>query len=243
MKLPDIGPDPLPPSMWARSVSRYEPHGLDVLEAHVVAHRMNASEWTKSSALQKIWAFLVGFVPWLASIGGFAALLGDDRAIRLGRMTPRDAGDIPFASVCYAIAALGVVVLLVAWVREGRKQTPGLRLTMTIIFVFGALGIPVAYMLAAREGVDMGLMMLPAYVMMGLAILLFILVQMSPLPEMKVQEIALEDLDEKTVKRLLMLRGRAIDTLVQRGLINSDVADINVLKARPLGRLHIEDDT
>lgn len=79
--------------------------------------------------------------------------------------------------------------------------------------------------------------------MMGLAILLFILVQMSPLPEMKVQEIALEDLDEKTVKRLLMLRGRAIDTLVQRGLINSDVADINVLKARPLGRLHIEDDT
>ncbi|MBM7674976.1 hypothetical protein [Gracilibacillus alcaliphilus] len=243
MMLPDIGPDPLSPPMWARKVSRYEPHGLDVLEAHVVAQRTNASEWTKSSALQKIWAFLVGFVPWMASIGGFAALLGDDRAIRLGRMTPRDAGDIPFAAICYAIAALGVVVLLVDWVREGRKRTPGIRLTMTIIFVFGALGIPVAYMLAAREGVDMGLMMVPTYVMMGLAVTLFILVQMSPRPEAKVQEIALEDLDEKTVKRLLMLRGRAIDTLVQRGLIDGDVADINALKARPLGRLHIEEDT
>lgn len=178
-------------------------------------------------------------MPWLASIGGFAALLGDDRAIRLGRMTERDAGDIPFAAACYAVAALGVVVLLVGWAREGRRRTPGLRLTLTFIFAFGALGIPVAYMLTARDGVGMGLLMVPTYVMMGLAAVLFVLVQLSPLPEPQ-QEVALEDLDEKTVKRLVTLRRRAIDTLVERGLLPDE--NIDALKARPLGRLHIEDE-
>ncbi|MGI6879923.1 hypothetical protein [Microbacterium sp. gxy059] len=240
MTLPDVGSDPLPPASWARSVSRYDPHGLDLLEAHVVAHRGKAAAWTALSVPRRIWAGLIGFVPWLASIGGFAALLGDDRAIRLGRMTERDAGDIPFAAVCYAVAAIGVAVLFVRWARGGRRRTPGLRLTMTIIFVFGALGIPVAYMLAAEDGVGMGLMMVPTYVMMGLAAVLFVLVQMSPPAEPAAVDIELEDLDEKTVRHLMKQRGRAIDELVKRGLLPDE--NIEALKARPLGRLHIEED-
>ncbi|GAA2089499.1 MULTISPECIES: hypothetical protein [Brevibacterium] len=237
--LPDIGPDPSAPTAWAGSVSRYDPHGLDVLEAHVIAHRTSAAEWTVMSVPRRIWTGLVEFVPWLASIGGFAMLLGDDRAIRLGRMTERGAEHIPFAAVCYAVAALGVVVLFVRWLRGGRRQTKGMRLHLVLVFVFGALGIPVAYMLATRDGVGMGLMMVPTYVMMGLATVLFVLVQLSPPPEPK-SEIAFEDLDEKTVKRLMTLRGRAIDTLVKRSLLPDE--NIDALKARPLGRLHIEDE-
>lgn len=67
----------------------------------------------KKSVPKRIWAGLVEFVPGLASIGGFAMLMGDDRAIRLGRMTERGAGDIPFAAACYAVAALVVAVLFV----------------------------------------------------------------------------------------------------------------------------------
>lgn len=238
-ELPDIGPDPLPPSLWAGKVSRFDPHGLDVLEAHVIAHRTSAAAWTKLSAWQKIWRRLVDFVPWLASIGGFAALLGDDRAIRLGRMTERDSGDIPFAAACYAVAAAGVVVLFLGWLRGGRRRQPGLRLNVTIIFVFGALGIPVAYMLANRDGVGMGLMLVPTYVMMGLAAVLFVLVQLSPPPEPP-PEVALDDLDETTVRHLLKLRGRALDTLVKRGMLPEE--GLAALKARPLGRLYAEED-
>lgn len=68
--LPDIGPDPLSPSVWASKVAPYEPHGLDLLEAHVVAHRSAAAEWTRTPLLRKIWDGFVGFVPWMASIGG-----------------------------------------------------------------------------------------------------------------------------------------------------------------------------
>lgn len=237
--LPDIGSDPLTPGGWARTVPRHEPHGLDVLEAHVIAHRTSAAAWTKRSALGKTWRMVVEFVPWLASIGGFAMLLGDDRAIRLGRMTERDAGDIPFAAACYAVAAVGVAVLFIGWLRDGRRRTPGLRLSLTIIFVFGALGIPVAYFLAGRDDVGMGLLMVPTYVMMGLAAVLFALVQLSPPPEPP-PAIALEDLDEKTVRYLLRQRARALDMLVKRGMLPDK--DIDALKARPLGRLHIEDE-
>src|SRR5690606_30239143 len=117
--------------------------------------------------------------------------------------------------------------------------TPGLRLSLTIIFVFGALGIPVAYFLAGRDGVGMGLLMVPTYVMMGLAAVLFALVQLSPPPEPP-PEVALEDLDEKTVRYLLRQRARALDLLVKRGMLPDK--DIDALKARPLGRLHIEDE-
>ncbi|MBP2435580.1 hypothetical protein [Microbacterium amylolyticum] len=85
----------------------------------------------------------------------------------------------------------------------------------------------------------MGLLMVPTYVKMGLAAVLFVLVQLSPLPEPQ-QEVALEDLDEKTVKRLMTLRRWAIDTLAERGLLPDE--NIDALKARPLGRLHIEDE-
>lgn len=241
MTLPDIGPNPLPPSAWARKVRRSEPHGLDVLEAHVVAFRTRAAKWASSSVLSRAWTVILIFVPMLASIGGFAALLGDDRAIRLGRMEAPTFDDIPLAMISYAVAVLGLIGYFVYWLREGRTRVGGLIPVVVIIFVFGAIGIPVAYMLAARDDGDIGLLLLPVYVMMALAAVLFVLLLKSPRPEPEVEEdVALEDLDERSVKLLLQHRGWAIDELVKRRMLPDE--NIDALKARPLGRLHIEED-
>ena len=149
----------------------------------MLAYRTRAAKWTAMSVPLRIWSIAVTYLPLLASIGGFAALLGDERAIRLGRMDAPDAGDIPFAAGCYAVAALGVIALFLEWVREGRIRMSGLRPVIVMIFLFGVLGIPLAHMLAARDGADMGFMLVPTYVTMVLAVVLFVLVQVSPAPE------------------------------------------------------------
>lgn len=205
----------------------------------MVAYRTQAAKWTAMSVPLRIWTIAVMYLPVLASIGGFAALMGDDRAIRLGRMDAPDSGDIPFAGVCYAVAAFGIIMLIAEWLRHGRRRAPGLRLAAVVTFVFGAVGIPLAHMLAARDGVGVGFLLVPTYVMMALAAALFVLAQLSPPPEPEAQ-LDLEDLDDKTVAYLLKQRSKAIDELVKRGMLPDE--DIDALKARPIGRLHLEED-
>lgn len=240
MSLPELPEDPPRPSRWAERVSHHEPHGLDLLEAHVLAWSGRADALAKMSAWQIAWGVLP-LLALLASIGGFAAVFGSPRDIRIGRTDAPDMNDVPWAALSYSVAILGVILILVRWITDGRRRNKTLQILLGLTFVFGVLGVLVAYQLAAEEGVSLGLMMTPAYVMLALALVLIVIIQLSPpmepVPEVPV--VPIEELGEKALRYVMKERNDAIDTLAERRML-PDV-DVKVLKARPLGRLHIEE--
>ena len=240
MSLPELPAHPPAPRDWARKVQRHEPHGLDQLEAHVIAWSTKANELAKTSNWKIAWG-VAPLLALLASIGGFAAVFGNPRDEFIGRTDAPDLNDIPLAGISYAVATVGVVLILIRWVVDGRRRNGALQIVLGLTFLFGGLGIPVAYQLTAEAGVGLGLMMLPAYVMMAAAVVVFILIQLSPsqdpVPEPAL--ISIDELDEKAMGYLMKERSQAIDILSERRLL-PDV-DVKVLKARPLGRLHIEE--
>src|SRR5690606_14459981 len=241
MSLPEIGPRPLRPGLWARRVSRSAPHGLDVLEAHVLAWSSQADELARTPWWRIAWG-VAPLLALLASIGGFAAVFGNPRDIAIGRTDASDSADVPWAMLSYGVAAFGVVLILVRWFTDGRRRNGSLQIMLGLTFGFGAAGVPLAYQLAAEDGIDLGPTMLPAYVMMALALVVFLVIQLSPRmePEPETPPVPVEELGEKAMKYLLQERNEAIKTLAERRML-PDI-DVEVLKARPLGRLHIEED-
>lgn len=241
MSLPELPEDSPPPTRWARRVSRHEPHGLEVLEAHVLAWSARADALAKMSG----WQIAGGVMPLLAllaSIGGFAVVFGNPRDIAIGRTDEPTAADIPFASISYGVAAVGVVVILIRWIVDGRRRNGSLLILLGLMAGFGVAGVLLAYQLAPDDSTGVGLMMIPAYAMMALALVVFVVIQSSPprQPEPKTPVVPIDELDEKTMGYLLKERRQAIDILGERRML-PDV-DVKVLKARPLGRLHIEED-
>jgi len=241
MSLPEIGPDPLKPSTWAERVSRSDPHGLDVLEAHVLAYTTGAEELAKTPWWRLAWGVLP-LLPMLASIGGFAAVFGNPRDIAIGRMEEPDAGSIPWAMISYGVAAVGVVLILIRWFVDGRRRNGALLIMLGLTLGFGVFGVLIAFQLAAEDGVEVGSMMLPAYVMMALAVIVFVIIVLSPPmdPIVSAPPIPVEELSEKALKYVMQERNDAIKTLAERRML-PEGADVDVLKARPLGRLHIEE--
>ncbi|WP_159620047.1 hypothetical protein [Ruania rhizosphaerae] len=69
--------------------------------------------------------------------------------------------------------------------------------------------------------------------------MLFVLVQVSPAPEPAMQEVELEDLDDTAMKLLRKERNLAIDYLAKRKMLPTE--NIAALKARLIGRLHIDE--
>lgn len=241
MALPEIGPDPLRPALWAQRVSRSEPHGLDVLEARVLAYTGRADELAKTPVWRIAWG-VSPLLALLASIGGFAAVFGNPRDIAIGRVDEPDAGDIPWAMVSYGVAAVGVVLIFVFWFAGGRRRNGSLLIMLGLTFGFGIVGVLIAHQLAAESGVQVGpMMLLPAYVMMALAVIVFVIILLSPPmdPEPDRPPVPVDELGEKAMKYLMKERDEAIDALSERRML-PDV-DVEVLKARPLGRLHIDD--
>ncbi len=181
----------------------------------------------------------------LASIGGFAAVFGNPRDVWIGRTDAPDSADIPWAMLSYSVAAIGVVLIFVYWIVTSKRRRNGsLQIMLALVFVFGLLGVPVAHQLAREAGIDLGLMpLLPVYVMMGLAVIVFVIIQLSPPmpPEPDTPPIPVDQLEPKAMKILMRERNDAIKKLAERGML-PDV-DVDVLQARPLGRLHISDDT
>lgn len=241
MSLPEIGPDPLKPSLWAERVSRSAPHGLDVLEAHVLAYTTEAQDLAKKSFCEIAWG-VSPLVAFLASVGGFAAVFGSPRDIAIGRMDEPDAGAIPWAMISYSVAAVGVLLIFGRWWELGRRRNGALQIMLALAFAFGVFGLLVAYQLAAEAGIDPGLGMLPAYVMMALALVVFVIIQLSPKgePEPEAPPIPISELSEKAMKYVVQERNDALGKLKERRML-PDI-DVEVLKARPLGRLHIEED-
>lgn len=241
MSLPELPEDAPPPSRWAKRVPHHEPHGLDLLEAHVLAWSTNAYELAKMSVWQIAWGVLP-LLALLASIGGFAAVFGSPRDIRIGRTDAPDMNDVPWAALSYSVAILGVVLILVRWITDGRRRNGALQILLGLAFVFGVLGVLVANQLAADEGASLGFMMVPAYVMMAMALVVIVIIQLSPPmePEPITPAMPIEQLDEKAMGYLMKERSEAIGILGERRML-PDV-DIKVLKARPLGRLHIAED-
>ncbi|MGP6170266.1 hypothetical protein ACTU6U_07985 [Microbacterium sp. A196] len=242
MSLPELPANSPPPSRWARQVSRYEPHGLDVLEAHVLAWTGRADEIVKTPKWRVAWS-IAPLLALLASIGGFAAVFGSPRDIAIGRTDAPDMGSIPWAMLSYGVAAFGVVLILIRWFVDGRRRNGSLLILLGLTIGFGVLGVLIAFQLAAEGGADTGLMMLPAYVMMALAVVVFVVIAVSPpqAPIVETQAIPIDELDEKAMRYVMQERNDAIDALAERRLL-PDV-DIKVLKARPLGRLHIKEDS
>lgn len=241
MSLPELPAHPPTPRDWARKVRRHEPHGLDLLEAHVLAWSTKADDLAKTSNWQIAWG-LMPFLALFASIGGFAAVFGNPRDIAIGRTDAPDVNDVPFAAISYGVAIIGVILILIRWITDGRRQNGALQFLLALTVLFGVLGVFVTYLLAAEEGFVVGLMMLPAYVMMALAAVVFVLIQLSPPmePEPEAPVVPIDELGEKAMKYLMKERSQAIDILGERRMLPE--VDIKALKARPLGRLHIEED-
>lgn len=242
MSLPELPPDSPPPSRWARRVSRDEPHGLDVLEAHVLAWTTRADELAKMPKWRIAWS-IAPLLALFASIGGFAAVFGNPRDIAIGRTDAPDAGSIPWAMLSYGVAALGVILIYIRWFVDGRRRNGSLLILLGLIIAFGVFGVLIAFQLAAQDGVEVQMTMLPSYVMMGLAAVVFVVILLSPpqLPVVPPPPIPIDELGEKAMQYVMQERADAIDTLAERRLL-PDV-DVTELKTRPLGRLHIEEGT
>lgn len=241
MSLPELPAHPPAPRDWARKVQRHEPHGLDLLEAHVIAWSTKADVLAKTSGWKIAWG-VVPLLALLASIGGFAAVFGNPRDVFIGRTDAPDMNDIPLAAISYGVAIVGVVLILIRWIVDGRRRNGALQIVLALTLVFGVLGVPVVYQLAAEDGASVGPMMIPAYVMMALAVVVIVLIQLSPPkePVPEAPEITIDELNEKAMGYLMKERSQAIDILGERRMLPE--VDIKVLKARPLGRLHIEED-
>lgn len=245
MTLPELPKDPPSPLEWVSRVHRDEPHGLDVLEAHVLAYATEADELAKTPGWTIAWNVVSRLLAVFTSIGGFAAVFGNPRTEWRGWTDAPDVDAIPWASLSYGVAIVGVVLIVVRWIGDGRRRDQGLRVALVWTFVFGALGVPVAFTLAAEAAEDPGLTMLPAYLMMGLAVIVFVLIQLSPPPDPAPERptVSIEELDERGMKYLMRERDQALDMYWERHLdpdLNLD--RLQELKARPLGRLHLQGD-
>ena len=150
--------------------------------------------------------------------------------------------DVFWAMLSYSVAAVGVVLIFVFWFEAGRRRNRALQFMLVGTAVFGVLGIVITYHLAAQEGVSVGWLMLPAFVTIGLSIIVLVLIQLSPPmdPVHPAPPIPIDQLSEKTMREVMRGRNEAIDTLARRRML-ADV-DVKALKARPLGRLQIEED-
>lgn len=80
--------------------------------------------------------------------------------------------------------------------------------------------------------------------MMALAVLVFNIIQCSPLPEPEIEKppVPVDQLDDKGMRYLMQERRKALDELWRRHLLpNANGKALKRLKARPLGRLHNDD--
>lgn len=208
-----------------------------------MAHTTAVDEISRTPWWRIAWG-VSPLVPLLASIGGFAAVFGNPRDIRIGRVDASDAADIPWAMLSYSVAAIGVILIFIFWmVTLKRRRNGSLQTMLLFTFAFGVLGVLVSNQLAGETEIDLGLMsLLPVYVMMALAGIVFVIVRLSPPmePEPRIPPIPVEQLDEKAMKYLIRERNDAIQTLAKRRMLPN--VDVDVLRARPLGRLHIADD-
>lgn len=243
MTLPELPKDAPGPLEWVSKVRRDEPHGLDVLEAHVLAYAAEADRIAKTPWWSIAWNITSGLLALLASIGGFAAVFGNPRTESRGWTDAPDVDAIPWASLSYSVAIVGIALIAIQWIRHGRRRNAGLRAVLVWTFVFGALGAAVAFALAGEAGIQLGLLMLPAYLTMGLAAILFLLIQLSPPPDPEPERptVSIEDLDERAMRHLMRVRNEALDKYWSRRLdpdLNVDV--LKELKTRPLGKLHLE---
>lgn len=242
MTFPELPPNPPSPTQWVEKVFRSEPHGLDVLEAHVLAYANQADELSKTSWWRIAWDVAPVMVALFGSIGGFAVLVGNDKYINRGWASEPSIGDLPWASLSYWAASIGIMLMVVQWLVRGHRRDVGAQFWLGWIFLFGILGIPFASRLADKAGRDFELeMMTAAFVMMGVAVVFCIVIQFSPKaePEPPKQPVALSELNEKAMGYLIRERNAAIDIYVRRQL--GEGLDAKVLKNRPLGRLHLEE--
>lgn len=245
MTLPELPKGPPRPQEWVSRVHHDEPHGLDMLEAHVLAYATRADEIAKTSWWRIAWMVVSSVLAVFASIGSFAAVFGNPRTEWRGWTDAPDIDAIPWASLSYGVAIIGIVLIVIRWMVDGRRRDSGPRVALVWTFVFGALGVLVAFGLAAEAEEGFGLVMLPAYVMMGLAVIVFALIQFSPPPDPEPERplVSVEELDERGMKYLMWARNEALDKYWERRLdpdLNLD--RLKELKARPLGRLHLDDE-
>ena len=245
MTLPELPKSPPRPLVWASRVRHNEPHGLDLLEAHVLAYASRADELSKMSWWSIAWNVVSQLLAVFASIGGFAAVFGNPRTEWRGWTDAPDMDAIPWASLSYGVAIVGIVLIVIRWIRDGRRRDTGLRVALAWTFAFGVLGVAVAFALAAEADMDLGSKMLTAYMMMGLAVIVFVLIQLSPPPDPEPERptVSVEELDERGIKYLMQARDEALDKYWERRLdpdLNLDM--LKELKARPLGRLHLNDE-
>lgn len=239
MTLPEIPQTTQSPGSWACSVSRFEPHGLDLLEAHVLAYRTEASVMAHTPAGLFVWQMAAAYLAPFAAGIGFAAVFGVPIEVVRSTTYETSGESITWAMIAFIVATAGLTMMFVRWLTEGRRRVAGARGALVVTFAFAVAAIPVAFGLAAGEGVAAGARMVPTYATAALAVVLFVLMQVSPKPD-PVPEAALEDLNDKAMAYLMKARSEAIDELAKRRMLGD--ADPDALKARPLGRLHIEDD-
>lgn len=242
MTLPELPPNPPHPTSWAEKVLRSEPHGLDVLEAHVLAYATQADELSKTPWWRIAWEVVPVLLALFGSVGGFGALVGNDKFINRGWSDEPNIDDVPWASVSYWAASFGIILMFIQWVERGRRRDSGTMYWLGWIFLFGILGVPFASRLADKAGVpfDFG-MMTAAFVMMALAAVLCIVILLSPKPDPTpvAVPVPISELNDKAMGYLMRERNAAIDIYVRRQL--GEERDAKALKARPLGRLHLEE--
>ena len=242
MTFPELPPNPPSPTQWAEKVFLSEPHGLDLLEAHVLAYATQADELSKTPWWRIAWDIAPVMLALFGSIGGFAVLVGNDKYINRGWSSEPSINDLPWASLSYWAASIGILLMVVQWLGRGHRRDVGPQFWLGWIFLFGILGIPFASRLADNAGrVFEFEMMTAAFVMMGLALVFCIVIQFSPKaePEPARQPVPLSELNEKAMGYLMRERNAAIDIYVRREL--GEERDADILKARPLGQLHVGD--
>lgn len=197
----------------------------------------------RPSVIERIWSSTPGvilrFILTFAGVAGVAAVLSSPD-LAFGRRGFDAEVAVPLAGVCFALAALFMVAVLVEWHDSGRPRSPGRVATALLTVVPAAITLPSLY--SAQSDVELAVAWsVPVWIAGALALLCLVLVLVAADPEVPTQPGARAPLDvallsDSERSDLLALREKILRILADRDEIKPGL--VERARSVPLGQLH-----
>lgn len=226
--------------LWAKRVSRYDPHGLtdleDVLLAPSLPNVRRFSKAAQSAFWRRYWGrvpFLLAMIAPLYGPVGFSS--GSYRGMERNVSTSEA---YPVSALTFSLGIAALVFWYLKWRRNGRLRD-GLALTMAVVYVVCAvITLPLAFGFSDSFRGGIVIYVIPMVVLLVLALITAVYQGMSPRPPVdETKRLKPETLTDEDREFLLNERREALGALADRGLLEG--GSVEELAGRPLGELHV----
>jgi len=212
---------------------------LGIIERDVLREAPGVSKGNVTATLGCLVLGIMIFAP----LGGWAAIAGSPDVVGWrGRGFDIDVG-IVYSGVCFAVSVLGIIFYCISWLQSGRRRE-GANFVLPIMTIISAVVANVMMLPGFGVRHEWALWRIPSWIAAAVSAVFIILLLVASRPgpqpkQMPKYSIDPSSLGAEETARLLAIRARILDILVDRGFMSAELAEQG--KAMPLGRLHMLD--